>query len=368
MPLKVVQALPALEVGGVERGTLEVARALVDAGHESLVISSGGRLVKKLTESGSRHIDWPIGKKSLATLSYVNRLKNFLVAENVNVVHARSRLPAWIVWLAIRGLPHEQRPAFVTTVHGPYSVNAYSGIMCRGVRVIAISKFIHDYILSNYPDTDPGRIRIIHRGVDNEEFPYNYQPSGSWLNNWQQEHKELEDRFVITAPARITRWKGQEDFIDIIAGLRQADIPAHGLIAGGAHPKKTRFLESLKDKTRSLGLEQHISFLGHRDDLKNIMAISDVVVSLAREPEAFGRTALEALCLGKPVIAYAHGGAAEVLQKMYQPGMVEPLNIDQAIERAASLYQNRTTPDRQNPFTRQNMLDKTLQVYSECAS
>ncbi|MCG8323936.1 MAG: glycosyltransferase, partial [Thiotrichales bacterium] len=140
MPLSVIQALPALEVGGVERGTLEVAAELAARGHRSIVISSGGRLVSELARAGSEHINCPIGKKSLLTFRHVFTLREIFRRQNIDIVHARSRLPAWLCWLALRGMPADRRPAFITTVHGPYSVNAYSRIMCYGKHVIAISE------------------------------------------------------------------------------------------------------------------------------------------------------------------------------------------------------------------------------------
>jgi hypothetical protein len=122
--LTVLQVLPALDGGGVERGTLEVAAALTQQGHRSLVISAGGRLVARLEAAGSRHIDWPIGAKSILTLRWVRRLRQLLLEESVDILHARSRLPAWVAWLAWRGLSPDRRPRFLTTVHGLYSVNA----------------------------------------------------------------------------------------------------------------------------------------------------------------------------------------------------------------------------------------------------
>ncbi|MCG8325698.1 MAG: glycosyltransferase, partial [Thiotrichales bacterium] len=210
------------------------------------------------------------------------------------------------------------------------------------------------------------KIHVIHRGVDSREFPYDYQPPDAWRSDWQQQHPQLDDCYVLTAPARITRWKGQEDFIRIIAGLREAGIPVHGLIAGGAHPRRQKFLRQLRAQVEQHGLEDRISFLGQRRDMREIMAVSDLVLSLAREPEAFGRTALEALCLGVPVIAYDHGGAAEVLERMFPQGRVEPMNIQQAIERAIAFYRSRPRPDNNNCFPRQNMLDQTLGLYEAC--
>ena len=139
-PLTVLQVVPELEAGGVERGTLEVARELVRRGHRSLVISNGGRMVEQLQREGSTHIQCPIGRKSPLTLWQFGRMRRLLRDEHVDVVHARSRIPAWVTWLAWKSLPTTQRPHFVTTVHGLYSPNAYSQIMTRGEVVIAVSR------------------------------------------------------------------------------------------------------------------------------------------------------------------------------------------------------------------------------------
>jgi len=174
--LTVLQVLPALDVGGVERGVLEIAQELVRHGHRSLVISAGGRLVDKLIAGGSEHIALSLGTKSLFTLRHIPKLKQILVGEKVTILHARSRMPAWICYLAWRSMHAGQRPHFVTTVHGPYTVNFYSSVMTRGESVIAISDYIRNYILDNYPGVDKSSIELIHRGVSPEQFPYGYRP------------------------------------------------------------------------------------------------------------------------------------------------------------------------------------------------
>ncbi|MDO9635842.1 MAG: glycosyltransferase, partial [Thiobacillus sp.] len=160
--LTVLQLVPALESGGVERGTLEVAQALVEHGHRALVISAGGRLVAPLAQCGAEHHTWPIGTKSFRTLRLVGKLRAFMQEHQVDIVHARSRVPAWIAWLAWRRMNPATRPRFVTTVHGMYGVNRYSRIMTQGERVIAVSNTVRDYILREYPDTPADRIQVIH--------------------------------------------------------------------------------------------------------------------------------------------------------------------------------------------------------------
>lgn len=367
MSLSVLQVLPALEAGGVERGTVEVARALVAHGHRALVVSRGGRLVDALTAAGAEHHELPVGSKSPRSLLCIGALRD-LMSRQVDVVHVRSRLPAWIAYFAWRGLPAETRPSFVTTVHGPYSVNRYSAIMTRGERVIAISSMIRDYILGNYPRVDPARVSVIHRGVDPGEFPHGYQPAPAWRQALDAEHPHLADRRLVTLPARITRWKGHEDFLELIARLRAQGLPVHGLIAGGVEPRRRRFMAALVARRRALGLDDAVTFLGHRDDLREILASSAVVVSLSREPEAFGRTTLEALSLGRPVVGYAHGGVAEVLAAMFPRGAVEPGNPRQAADRVAEFLAARPEVAPSTAFTLERMLRATLALYEDVAA
>ena len=163
----------------------------------------------------------------------------------------------------------------------------------------------------------------------------------------------------------MTRWKGHEDFLNILARLKQQNIPVHGLIAGEPHSSKTAYLEELKEKVLTLGIEKEITFLGHRNDVNEIMSIAGVVLSLAKEPEAFGRTALEALSLGRPVIAYDHGGAAEILAKMYPHGRIEPNDIAAVCNKIISFYKEPVPVADKNFFTLDKMLNDTLLLYSQ---
>ena len=365
MTLTVVQVLPALDAGGVERGTVEIAGALVAHGHRSIVVSGGGRLQRELTGAGSEHITMPVGVKSPLALRLVPRLRTVLRELRADIVHARSRLPAWITYLAWRGMDTRARPGFVTSVHGPYSVNPYSAIMTRGQRVIAISGFIHDYILGNYPGADPARIITIPRGVDRACYPHGFTPDQAWRENWHREFPRLQGCYLITLPARITPWKGQQDFIGIIAALVNSGLEVHGLIAGGAGSARTAFLAQLKTEVARQGLAPHVTFTGDRADLREIMSSSALVLSLAREPEAFGRTALEALALGVPVIAYDHGGAAEVLRAMFPEGLIKPGDCGAVTALIRRFHAHPPRVADTNPFPLQHMIDATLEVYRE---
>jgi glycosyltransferase involved in cell wall biosynthesis len=366
--LTVLQLLPALESGGVERGTLEVAHALVGHGHRALVISAGGRLVAPLVASGAEHFAWPIGSKSFMTLLLVGKLRKFLLEHKVDIIHARSRVPAWIAWLAWRGMNPATRPRFVTTVHGMYGVNRYSRIMTRGEQVIAVSNTVRDYILREYPDTPAARIQVIHRGVDGETYPHGWKPDPAWQQAFLAQFPHAAGKQLLTLPGRITRLKGHEDFIELIARLKRRGLPVHGLIVGGASASKQRYLQKLRYRVRSMGLEADISFTGQRDDLKNILAMSNLVLSLSTQPESFGRTTLEALRLGVPTAGYDHGGVGEILRTVYPVGLLPLGDIDSATQRIARLLDCPETVPAGDFFPLQAMLEQTLAVYEDLAS
>ena len=361
--LSVAQLLPALNGGGVERGTLEVARALVQRGHRSVVISAGGRLVPELVRLGSEHLDWPRGIISPLTLRWIRPLRRWLARQRIDILHARSRLPAWIGWLAWRGMDPATRPRFVTTVHGLYSVSRYSAIMTRGERVIAVSETVRDYLRRGYPGLPAERIQVIPRGVDPVEFPHGYRPSSAWLVEWRRQYPRLCDVPVLTLPGRLSRLKGHEDFIELLARLRARGWPGYGLIVGGEEPRRRRYADGLQERVRARGLSDIIVFTGHRADLREIFAISTLVLSLSTQPESFGRTVLEALSLGVPVVGYAHGGVGEILERMYPVGRVPVGDREALLGRVLDLLDAPPPVPVEPVFPLRRMLDETLALY-----
>ncbi len=363
--LKILQILPALNGGGVERGTLEVAAALVAAGHHSMVMSEGGSMVPELERGGSEHLAWPIGRKSLWTLRLVPRLRRWLRSHPVDVIHVRSRLPAWIVDLALRGIAAGHRPHHVSTVHGLYSVGPYSAVMCRGERIIAVSHTVENYLHKHYPALDPERIRVIPRGIRATEFPHGYQPNEAWRLAWQTQYPALLDRFVLTLPGRITRLKGHHDFLEMIHRLVAAGLPVYGLIVGGEHPRRQRYAQELRERVRELGLGPHLCFTGQRSDMREIYAASDIVFSLSSKPESFGRTTLEALSVGTPVIGYDHGGVGEILANLFPQGLVPLGDIATLTARVSTYYQTLPQVAEQRRYRLEDMLTSTLSLYQE---
>ncbi|ENO98552.1 group 1 glycosyl transferase [Thauera phenylacetica B4P] len=371
--LKVLQLLPALDGGGVERGTLEIARALVAAGHESVVLSKGGRMVEQLQHEGSRHLARDLGRKSPTTFLQYRALRTLFEAERFDIIHARSRLPAWVAWLAWRGMPAHARPHFVTTVHGMHSVSRYSAIMCAGERVIAVSDTVRDYLRTHYP---PGRwphladerITVIPRGIDPAEFPRDYQPSDEWLARFHAEFPQIAERKVLTLPGRLTRLKGHHDFISLVARLVGEGLDVAGLIVGGEDPKRPGYAKEIRERVQAEGLGERIVFTGHRSDVREIYAVSDCVLSLSSTPESFGRTVLEPLAMGRPVVGYAHGGVAEILGELFPHGAVGKGDVAAATERAQDVIAGRTPVVEFNTrFLLERMQAQTLAVYGVLA-
>ncbi|MDH4318939.1 MAG: glycosyltransferase family 4 protein [Desulfobulbaceae bacterium] len=367
--LTVLQMLPELEGGGVERGTLEMGRYLTEKGHNSLVISSGGRMVEQLVREKSRHINWKVGAKSPRSLSYILPLRKLLLREKVDILHLRSRMPAWIGYLAWKSLPKKKRPALVTTFHGFYSINGYSAIMTKGQKIIAVSEAIAQHIRENYHQEN--KLVLIYRGIDQRLFcPDNV--SGQRIETLNRLWNLDPAIPTIMLPGRLTRLKGQHIFIKSLSSL--SDLAFQAILVGDTedNPGYTKELDSI---VATLGLNDKVKFVGHCQDMPAALLLSDIVVSAtSTEPEAFGRTTAEAMAMGKPVIATAHGGSLETVIDGETGWLVPPSDpeaMGRALREALSdknrreLYGQKGKERVQNYFTLQTMCDKTLYTYQQ---
>ena len=317
----ILQVLPALETGGVERGTVDVAAAIVAHGWQALVASSGGRLVAQLEACGAHHIALPLDRKHpFALWRNAGHLMTLAQREQVSLIHARSRAPAWSALLAARrlGVP------FVTTYHGAYGhtpalKRRWNSVMVRGDAVIAISAYIRDYILKHHPATDPAKITVIPRGVDLAVF----NPAlveASTIARLRRDWQLPEDgRPVILLPARPSRWKGIGVALAALARLPTRQWHAVFLGCTG-----NRTAEALVAEAIAAGLAGHITFAPPTDAMPAAYSIADVVLSPATKPEAFGRIAIEAQAMGRPVIASDHGGARETIRDGVSGWLVPP--------------------------------------------
>lgn len=368
----VLQVLPSLETGGVERGTIEVAQAIVAAGGTALVASEGGRLVAALERAGGRHIRLPMATKNPAAIwRNAGRLVQLIRNERVGIVHARSRAPAWSALMAARrtGTP------FVTTYHSPYNENLpgkrrYNAVMARGDRVIAISDHIAALVLARH-EADPAHIRIIPRGVD----PALFDPgrvAGPRIARLAEAWRLPDGAPIVMLPARLTRWKGASVLIDAMARLTHTGACC---VLVGATQGREAFARSLEAQAHALGVTGRLRLAGQCDDMPAALMLADVVVSASLDPEGFGRTVIEAQAMGRPVIATDHGGAAETIEHLVTGWRVPPGDANAlaaAIDHALSmqLADRQALGERARAsvcahFTVAAMQAATLDVYRE---
>ena len=334
----VLQVIPALETGGAERTTLEIARALVAVGARSLVASEGGGLVPRLEAEGSCHVRLPVASKNPAVMLRSRRqLRRLARDSGARIVHARSRAPAWPALWAARDLG----ACFVTTYHGAYKAKSrakafYNSVMARGDAVIANSAFTADAIRGAYGDWsffEEHRLVTIPRGADLSDFD-----AGALTDERRAAARATlgEGGYRVLLPGRLTPWKGQRVLIDAARLLReQAACPDIVVALVGSAQGRDGYEGDLRQMIETHGLQDTVRLAGHWDDMPAAYDWADVVVSASTRPEAFGRVAVEAMAMGRPVIASAHGGALETVTDeqtglLVPPG--EPTPLAQGIE------------------------------------
>jgi glycosyltransferase involved in cell wall biosynthesis len=267
---------------------------------------------------------------------------------------------------ALRGMP-QPRAHFVTTVHGLNSPGAYSAIMTRGERVICVSNTVRDYVLKHYPRVDPARLTVIPRGIDPAEFAYGYQPEDDWRAQFITQFPQLAGGALLTLPGRGTRLKGHADAIELLAGLRARGLDCRLLLLGAREVGREAYVAEIEQLAVARGVAEHLAIAPPRNDVREIYAISALVLQLSTQPEAFGRSVVEALALCRPVLGYAHGGVGELLAELYPMGRVPVHDTTRLIERAAELL--RVAPPIP-PLRRYRLADMqaaTLAVYAELA-
>lgn len=369
----VLQVLPAMGAGGgVERGTVEIASAVVQAGGRALVASAGGPLVHDLARVGAEHVELPMDSKNPVTMwRNVDRLAQVIHAEKVDIVHARSRAPAW----SARAAAKRTGAHFVTTFHGTYGAGnhlkrVYNSVMTRGERVIAISQFIAGHIRQLY-GVPSNKIRVIHRGVDLERFDP-AKVTAQRVVNLATDWMLPDGMSVIMLPGRLTRWKGQPVVIDALSRLKRRDIRC--LLVGGDQGRED-YRAELESMIADRNLNEVVRLVDHCDDMPAAYMLTDVVISASTDPEAFGRVVAEAQALGRPVIATDHGGAKETVIPGETGWLVPPGDADAlaaAIEKVLALdsaqrstLAGKAIANVRDNFSKATMCAKTLDVYDE---
>lgn len=368
----VLQVLPSLTTGGVERGTVDIAAALTGAGLRAIVVSAGGPMEHDIERVGGEHITLPVDSKNpLVIRKNIAALAKVIRSRRIGLVHARSRAPAWSARSAAQrcGVP------FMTTFHGTYNFNnpakkAYNAIMAKGERVIAISEFIGRHIVENY-DTPEGRVRVIPRGIDIDTFnPDAVSPER--MIQLSQSWRLPDDAPVIMLPGRLTRWKGQSVLIEAARRLGRADVR---VLLVGDDQGRTGYRDELEAQIARIGTEGIIHLTGPCRDMAAAYMLANVVVCPSTDPEAFGRVAAEGHAMGRPVIASDHGGARETVISGETGWLVPPGDAD-ALAQALRTALTMTSEDRdtvaqraiahvRKNFTKQKMCAATLDVYAE---
>lgn len=337
----VLQVLPALVTGGVERGTVDMALSLVEAGWKAIVASSGGPMVRELLRGGAEHVTLPLASKSpLVIRANAARLERVITDHGVDIVHARSRAPAWSALKAAQ----KTGCHFVTTFHGTYNLGwfglkqRYNAVMTRGERVIAISHFIAEHVHRIY-GVDPDRIRVVQRGIDLKKFdPARVSPERiiQLAQKWR-----LPDGFqVIMLPGRLTRWKGQAVLIEALALLGRHDVRC---LLVGSDQGRTGYREELVDLIRRRDLVDVVHIVDECGDMPAAYMLTDVVVSASTDPEAFGRVVVEGQAMGRPVIASDHGAPRETILPG-ETGWLAPAGDPRALADALSHFLAMSAP------------------------
>ena len=360
--MKTLQILPSLEVGGVERGVIDLARAMKKRGEETVVISSGGELVAELQKMGVPHYTLPVHKKSVFSLSLVPQIAEVIERERVDLVHARSRVPAWLGWFAARraGVP------FVTTCHGYYSKHLLSRVMGWGKRVIVISQVIGRHMIDDF-GVSPERIRLVHRGVDLSQFQFRPSP-------YDPASDSLPRPWRVINIGRFSPIKGQVEFLNAIHRLRRTVPNVEVWLVGSEGEGKHKYTALIRETIRRLGLESAVKMLGTRRDIPSLLAQADLLVLSTLVPEAFGRVVVEAGAVGTPVVATRAGGVLDILDDGENGSLVPPGDIDAMAQamgallkdrKRAKLFAQKLREKVERQFTVDRMADETLAVYRE---
>lgn len=370
MTHRVLQVIPEMDIGGAERTCLEVATALVTAGHMAHVATTGGGMVPALEQAGAAvHIRNVKTKNPLAIIRNAFWLAALIRKNQITLIHARSRAPAWSAWWASRmtGIP------YLATYHGTYKAKGkvkrtYNAVMTKGPITIANSQFIKDHILAEH-DILPEQIIVIPRGADLNQFDPEKMETGR-IKNLESQCNIPDNTNIILLPARLTSWKGQSVLIEALANITW---PFTALLVGD-HQGRDEYKKDLINQIHNLNLQDRVHLVGPCDDMPAAYALADVVVSPATEPEAFGRVAIEAQAMTKPIIASSHGGHLETVipnQTGWLTTPNDPLALAAALDDWHAMAHNERQEMglagqrhvREN-FSTASMTTKTLNVYS----
>jgi glycosyltransferase involved in cell wall biosynthesis len=367
----ILQVVPALVSGGVERGTIEIAKFLKESGYNSIVVSAGGCLMNKLIKLDIQHINVNVMSKNPFTMwRNIKLIQDVIKNHNVDVVHARSRAPAWSSYRATQN----STAKFITTFHGIYNFSGwfkkyYNSIMTKGEVVIAVSNFVKQHMLENY-NIPEDKINVVYRGVD-YKYLNKANISNDTLLKYFDKYQVIDRIPVILLPARMTHWKGQMVLVEALNLIKHLDFYC---IMAGDLSKHPNFVQRIKDRILDCKLQSKIQIFGNEIDMRGLYGIADIVLSTSIKPEAFGRTIIEAQAMEKLVIATNVGGTAETITEGVTGYHVQPSSAKDLAEKISyclSIFggdkaNQITSAARQSVienFSLDLMLKKNLEIY-----
>jgi glycosyltransferase involved in cell wall biosynthesis len=364
---KIVQITPRLGMGGVEQGTIHMAQAIVNAGFKSFVITQDGSKIPLVESAGAHVTILPVASKNpFVVTKNIFSIKDFCTKHEINVIHARSRMPAWSALAASKIM----KIPFVTTFHGTYNFSnfpklLYNSVMVRGDKVIAISDFIKQHILDNYSRwVTEDRISTIHRGIDCKYF----DPSkcdDDIIRKLKLEWQHTGDEPIYLMPGRLTSWKGHLEVIRMIPYLSKGIVVFLGSDQGRNH-----YTQSLKEEAIKLGVTDRIRFIDECKHMREAYSISQGVIHASTDPEAFGRVVAEAQAMGKPIVVSDLGAPKEIIEPNITGWVISPYKhkemaiiCEQMSQHQSQKFKEYCRNRIQTLFTLEIMIKKTLDVY-----
>jgi glycosyltransferase involved in cell wall biosynthesis len=374
LKLSVLQVIPNINEGGAEQSCLDVSRALVARGHSAFVFSKGGSMSADLKDAGAVLLRGNAQSKNpFVMLRNVFVIASIIRTKKINVVHARSRAPAWSCFIACA----ITRTPFVTTFHSQYNFSnkfkkLYNSVMTKGIIVIANSASTEQHILQSYGVT-PNKVALIHRGIDVEKFS-NHNINRESIINLRREITSNDTERVIALPGRLTSWKGHGLLIEALHLMKErCPSLSFKCVLVGSIEGNEKYVQYLTDLIQHRNLSDCVRFLGHFRNMELVYASSDLIVSASTEPEGFGRVSAEAQAMEKVVVASNHGGSREIIIDAVTGWLFEPndsLDLSKKIEIALTAREETLITmgrlGRQNVlrhFSREVMCEKTMQVY-----
>ncbi len=368
--MRIMRLLSSLHHDEAERGIFHLTRALLKQGHACLIVSSANHdndLVERLVRDGCDYRQLPIQKKSWISLFQVLPLYWLIKRYRPDIIHVHSRTPAFVLQWALKLLSPADRPKTVATIYGFYKPTPYAKPILAANHLITVSDSVTAHLNAHYTQLAPEQMSRIYRGVNTQQFIYRHHPSVFWVRRIFAEFKELEHKKWLLFPTTIGEDKGQEWLFDIVGNLRN-EFPNIHVIIMDDDSNVSLYYEEFVQRMRALDLDRYFTFIGKREDLREWLSASNLVLGLANLPESIGMTVLQALHLGTPAVGWNKGAYHEILKQVYPQGLVKQNNALALCKAVKSHLQNVFRPAISNEFTLKQTINETIALYKKLTS